>query len=210
LPCEIARDHQAGSKRSVAAPPITFDVPAERGSATVLLPARFRVIADCGKFAGCYRARDEMSFGGEVHAYPMARHRIDASSAAVGIPAAAYLIVLGLSALWFYSLLQPRYIPNPGLAVFKPPPATVMGDEMPARLLARYGQAPPLAEIESPPEGPDPPEEPATTVVESKPERIIRVKEPRRPQAHTPRWERGNPLGHYAAAYPGYSGNRPF
>jgi hypothetical protein len=139
-----------------------------------------------------------------VHAYPMARHRIDASSAAVGIPAAAYLIVLGLSALWFYSLLQPRYIPNPGLAVFKPPPATVMGDEMPARLLARHGQAPPLAEIESPPE------EPPINVVESKPERIIHVKEPKRPQVPTRRWERGNPLGHYAAAYPGYSGNRPF
>ena len=179
-------------------------MPAERGSATVLLPARFRVIADCGEFAGCYRARDETSSGGEVHAYPMTRHRIDASSAAVGIPAAVYLIVLGLSALWFHSHLQPKYIPNPGLAAFKPSPATVIRDDMPVRLLAQHGQAPPLAEIESPPE------EPQLTVVESKPERIIRVKEPRRPQAHTPRWERGNPLGHYAAAYPGYSGNRPF
>lgn len=134
----------------------------------------------------------------------MTRHRIDASSAAVGIPAAVYLIVLGLSALWFHSHLQPKYIPNPGLAAFKPSPATVIRDDMPVRLLAQHGQAPPLAEIESPPE------EPQLTVVESKPERIIRVKEPRRPQPPTPRWDRGNPLGHYAAAYPGYSGNRPF
>jgi hypothetical protein len=134
----------------------------------------------------------------------MTRHRIDGRNAAVGIPVAAYLIVLGLSALWFYSLLQPRYIPNPGLAAFKPPPATVMGDEMPARLLAQHEQPPPPTEIESPPE------EPKITVVESKPERIIHVKEPRRPQAPTRRWERGNPLRDYAAAYPGYSGNRPF
>ena len=139
-----------------------------------------------------------------MHAYPMTRHRIDGRNAAVGIPVAVYLIVLGLSALWFYSLLQPRYIPNPGLAAFKPPPATVMGDEMPARLLAQHEQPPPLAEIESPPE------EPKITVVESKPERIIHVKEPKRPQAPTRRWERGNPLRDYAAAYPGYSGNRPF
>jgi hypothetical protein len=141
---------------------------------------------------------------GGVHAYPMTRHRIDASSAAVGIPAAAYLIVLGLSALWFHSHLQPKYFPNPGLAAFKPWPATVIGDEMPARLLAQHGQVPPIAEIENPPE------EPRLAVVESKPERIIHVKEPKRPQAPTPRWERGNPLRDYAAAYPGYSGNRPF
>jgi len=134
----------------------------------------------------------------------MTRHRIDASSAAVGIPAAAYVIVLGLSALWFYSHLQPKYIPNPGLAAFKPPPATVIGDEMPTRLLVRHGQPPPLAEIESPPE------EPKMAVVENKPERIIHMKEPRRPQVPRSRWERGNPLRDYAAAYPGYSGNRPF
>jgi hypothetical protein len=48
---------------------------------------------------------------------------------------------------------------------------------MPARLFAQHGQAPPLAEIESQPE------EPQLTVVESKPERIIHVKEPKRPQA---------------------------
>jgi hypothetical protein len=146
----------------------------------------------------------------------MTRQRIDGSSAAVGIPVAAYFIVLSLSALWFYSLLQPKHIPNPGLAAFKPPPATVIRDDMPVRLVAQHGQAPPLAEIESPREEPkitvveSQPEEPQLTVVESKPERIIRVKEPKRPQAPTPRWERGNPLRDYAAAYPGYSGNRPF
>ena len=63
----------------------------------------------------------------------MIRYRIDGNSAAVGIPFAVYLTVFGLLALWLYSLYQPQYIPNPGLAVYKPPPATVIG-EMPARL----------------------------------------------------------------------------
>jgi hypothetical protein len=139
----------------------------------------------------------------------MTRYRIDGTSAAVGIPVAAYMIVLSLFALWFYSLLQPRYTPNPGLAAYKPPPATVISYEMPARLLAQHSQAPPLAEIESPAE------EPKTTVVESEP--TIDVKEPKRPKAPTRTRERNNPLRDYAAAYrgyggayQGYSGNRPF
>src|SRR5262245_222305 len=151
----------------------------------------------------------------------MPRHRVDAKSAAVGIPLAVYLTVLGLSALWFHSLLQPRYLPNPGLAVYTPPPGTVISDEGPVRLLAHHWQAPAPAEIESEAE------EPKTAVVESKPdveskpERTIELKEPKRPKAR----ERDNPLRHYAAspegyggnrhsnhaaAYPGYSGNRPF
>jgi hypothetical protein len=133
----------------------------------------------------------------------MTRYRIDGTSAAVGIPVAAYMIVLSLFALWFYSLLQPHYTPNPGLAAYKPPPATVIG-EMPARLLAQHSQAPPLAEIESPAE------EPKTTVVESEPERTIDVKEPKRQKAPTRPRVRDNPLGDYAASYSRYSGNRPY
>jgi hypothetical protein len=49
--------------------------------------------------------------------------------------------------------------------------------------------APPSAEIESPAEEPKP------TVVESKPERAIEVKEPKRPKAR----HRDNPLNHYGA-----------
>jgi hypothetical protein len=129
----------------------------------------------------------------------MTRYRIDGTSAAIGIPVAAYMIVLSLFALWFYSLLQPRYTPNPGLAAYKPPPATVIGD-MPARLLAQHWQAPPPAEIESPVE------EPTQTVVESKPERTIEVKEPKRPKAKR---QRHNPYRDYAAAYLWYGGYRP-
>lgn len=142
----------------------------------------------------------------------MPRERIDGNSAAVGIPLAVYMIALGLLAFWFHSLLQPQYVANPGLEAYKPPPATVIGYAPPTRLLAHHWQAPPHAEIESPAE------EPKTTVVESKPERTIEVKEPKRRKAR----ERDNPLNHYAAsyrgfgssrqgnAYQGYSGNRPF
>jgi hypothetical protein len=140
----------------------------------------------------------------------MTRYRIDGTTAAVGIPLALYIIGLSLFALWLYSLLQPKYTPNPGLAAYKPPPGTVI-IEMPARLLAHHWQAPPLAEIESRPE------EPKTTVVESEPERTIEVKEPKRPKAPSRSRERDNPLRDYAAsyrgyggAYQGYSGNRPF
>jgi hypothetical protein len=131
----------------------------------------------------------------------MTRYRTEENSAAVGIPFAVYLTVLGLLALWFYSLFQPQYVHNPGLTAYKPPPATVLG-EMPARLLAQHWQAPPPAEIASPAE------EPTLTVVERKPEPAIDVTEPKRPNADRPQ-ERRNPLRDYAASYPRYSANRP-
>jgi hypothetical protein len=130
----------------------------------------------------------------------MTPYRIEQNSAGLAIPVTVYLTVLGLLALWFYSLFQPQYTPNPGLAAYKPPPATVIG-EMPARLLAQHSQAPPPAEIESPAE------EPTPTVVESKPERTVAVAQPKRPKAKRPR-ERDNPYRDYARAYPWYGGYR--
>jgi hypothetical protein len=134
----------------------------------------------------------------------MTRSRIDAKSAGIGIPLAAYLIVLGLFALWLYSRLQPQDIPNLGLAAYKPPPATVTSYEMPARLLAQHGQAPPLAEIESRAE------EPQTTVVASKPELSVDVKKLKRQKVAARSRERTNPFRHYAASYRWYRGNRSF
>jgi hypothetical protein len=129
----------------------------------------------------------------------MTPYRIEQNSAGLAIPVTVYLTVLGLLALWFYSLFQPQYTPNPGLAAYKPPPATVIG-EMPARLLAQHSQATPPAEIESPAE------EPTPTVVESKPERTIVVAQPKRPKAKRPRPR--DPYRDYARAYPGYGGYR--
>ncbi|MET0925452.1 MAG: hypothetical protein ABWY47_20130, partial [Xanthobacteraceae bacterium] len=68
-------------------------------------------------------------------------------SVAVGICLTAYALVFGLFALWLHSLLQPRVFANPGLAAYAPPPGVVISYDMPARLLAQHGQAPPLAEF---------------------------------------------------------------
>jgi hypothetical protein len=35
-------------------------------------------------------------------------------------------LVFGLLGFGFYKLMQPRQIPNPGLAAYKPPPATLI------------------------------------------------------------------------------------
>jgi hypothetical protein len=130
----------------------------------------------------------------------MTRYRMDGTSAAVGVPIAAYGFGLSLFALWLYYLFQPQYTPNPGLAAYKPPPATVIS-EMPARLIAQHWQAPPPAEIESSAE------EPKAAVVDSEPEQTIDVKkEPKRPTTR-PRG-RDNPLRDYASSYPWYGGNR--
>jgi hypothetical protein len=133
-----------------------------------------------------------------------ARHRTenDGVGVALGIHLIAYALVFGLFALWLHSLLQPRVFANPGLAAYAPPPATVISYGKPEQLLAEHGQAPPLAEVESPAE------QPTQTVVESKPQRTIDVTEPKRPKAKRPR-ERNNPLRDYAAAYPWYGGYRP-
>ena len=76
-----------------------------------------------------------------------ARHRTESNgvSVAVGIHLTAYALVFGLFALWLYSLLQPRVLPNPGLTAYAPPPGVVISYDMPARLLAEHGQPPPLA-----------------------------------------------------------------
>ena len=139
-----------------------------------------------------------VSRGQAACAYPVTNYRIDENSAGLGIPVAVYLTVLGLLAFWFSSLFQPQYIHNPGLAAYKPPPATVIA-EMPARLLAQHSQATPPAEIEGPAD------EPTPKVVESKPEPTIHVTQPKRPKAKRPR---DNPYRDYAAAYPWYGGYR--
>ena len=158
-------------------------------------------------------------WGGQTRcSCPMTRHhRIDGNridGTALGGLLAAYMVVFGLFAVWFYPLLQSRHNSNPGLAAYQPPPATVVDYEMAARSPAQHWQAPPFAEIESRPVEPKTnvpaSSEHPTKVVDHQPERIINVKKPRRPTAATPPSERDNPLSGYAAAYSGYSGSRPF
>jgi hypothetical protein len=140
-----------------------------------------------------------------------ARHRpeSDGVGAAVGIHLTAYALVFGLFALWLNSLLQPRVFANPGLAAYAPPPGTAISYGMPARLLAEHGQAPPLAEFTARRE------EPETTgrsipAVQPEPEHVIRVQRPAPPRELAPTPERPSTVSHRAAAFPGYSGDRPF
>src|SRR6266851_892953 len=139
--------------------------------------------------------------------YRIAGNRIDGT--ALGGLLAAYAVVFGLFAVWFYPLFHARHNSNPGLAAYEPPPATVVDYTTAARLPAP--QASPLAEIESGPVEPKTnvsatPEQP-TKVVDHQPERIIDVKKPKRPKAPTSPSERDNPLSGYAAAYSGHSGS---
>jgi hypothetical protein len=145
--------------------------------------------------------------------YRIAENRIDGT--ALGGLLAAYAVVFGLFAVWFYPLLHARHNPNPGLAAYQPPPATVVDYQAATRSPAQHWQAPPLAEIESRPAEPKtnalPSSEHSTKVVDHQPERVIDVKKPRRPKAPTSPSERDNPLrGYAAAAHSEYSGGRPF
>jgi hypothetical protein len=65
------------------------------------------------------------------------RHRVGEANVALGIVLAAYVIVFGLGSVWFFSLLQPRYNSNPGLAAYGPPPGTVTNSDTSARMLAQ-------------------------------------------------------------------------
>jgi hypothetical protein len=141
-----------------------------------------------------------------------AHHRTenDGVSVAVGIHLTAYALVFGLFALWLHSQLQPRVFANPGLADYAPPPGTVISYDMPARLLAEHGPAPPLAEFTARREEPETTGR-GTARVEPEPDRTIHVQAPARPgQPASPPPERASPASHRAATYPGYSGDRPF
>jgi ABC-type glycerol-3-phosphate transport system permease component len=159
------------------------------------------------------------------------RQRIDGG--AVGL-LLAYAVVIGLFILWFYPIVGAHNGSfNPGLAAYRPPPATVIPD-IPARLLADHHQAPPPAEIQSRDERP-PAAAPASTgaalastgvpaaaealastgaFASTEPATattVKRVKErkPTHSRSSSPSRER-QPARAVAAAFPGYSGGRPF
>jgi hypothetical protein len=61
-------------------------------------------------------------------------------TAALIVYLSIYGLVFVLFAIFFYSLLQPKQVPNPGLAAYKPPPGTVINYELPPRLFAQHGE----------------------------------------------------------------------
>lgn len=44
----------------------------------------------------------------------------------LGIHLLVFCVVVGCFCIWFYELMQPERYPNPGVAAYKPPPATVV------------------------------------------------------------------------------------
>ena len=145
--------------------------------------------------------------------YVMTRYRQETEGVgvALGIHLSIYSFVFVLFAVWLYSVLQPKQVANPGLAAYKPPPATVISYELPTRLLAQHGQPPLLAELPPTPEADETTGRSVQTVEHApEPEPVVKVRTPKLPKVAAPSRERGNPLGAHTAAYPAYSGNRPF
>jgi hypothetical protein len=68
----------------------------------------------------------------------------EGTGAAIALYLAVSMFVCGLFGFGFYNMLQPRQIQNPGLAAYRPPPATVIRYAATAKFI--YGQA-------APPEG---------------------------------------------------------
>jgi hypothetical protein len=139
------------------------------------------------------------------------RLEADGLGVALAIHFSLYSFVFGLLALWLYSLTQPKLVPNPGVAAYKPPPGTVISYEVPARLLVQHGQPPKLAELPPTPEADETTGRSAQTAKQApEPQRLLKTKTPKPPKLAAPPRERGNPRGAYAAAYPAYGGDRPF
>jgi hypothetical protein len=186
---------------------------------------------DCGDCAGCIRSSAianiaeiavittpaEQRCDGTVSAGMRVRDcsQAEGTTAALGVSLLAYTVVFGLFAIALYWLLQPHRVQNPGLAAYEPPPGTVISYQLPARLLAQNGQAPPLAAVESAADettgrsakvaelAPE-----AATKVAAAPERATQPRKPKRPRVV--QRERRNPWGDYAESYWSYGGYRRF
>jgi hypothetical protein len=66
----------------------------------------------------------------------------DGLAAALCIHLCIYCAVAACFGLGFYAFMQPSRSSNPGLAAYKPPPATVITSGLPARLSDRERNAP--------------------------------------------------------------------
>ena len=74
---------------------------------------------------------------------------IKKTGTAIAIHLAVCMLVYGFFGFGFYKMFQPLQFPNPGLAAYKPPPATVITYAATAKLI--YGEpAPPETATEEP------------------------------------------------------------
>jgi hypothetical protein len=124
------------------------------------------------------------------------RREADGVGVALAIHFSLYSFVSGLFALWLYSLMQPKLVPNPGLAAYKPPPGTVISYEVPARSLVQHGQPPTLAELPSTLEADETTGRSAQTAEQApEPQRGVKTKKPKPPKVAAPPRERRNSWG---------------
>ncbi len=133
------------------------------------------------------------------------RPQTDGVGVALAIHLTIYTFVFGLFAVGLYALLQPARFPNPGLAAYKPPPGTVISLAMPPRLLAAAEHIEPVAAAEPEPDltdGRGSPELPAKAVE-------VQPPKPKHQKVKSLPEEGHSPRSAYAA-YPMYSGDRPF
>ena len=67
---------------------------------------------------------------------------IKKTGTAIAIHLAVCMLVYGFFGFGFYKMFQPHKLPNPGLAAYKPPPATVIAYAATAKLI--YGEPAPF------------------------------------------------------------------
>jgi hypothetical protein len=136
------------------------------------------------------------------------------------------MLVCGLLGFGFYKLMQPRQIPNPGLAAYKPPPATVIIYPPVAQLPYKQQPVPTFTTDQSSRDTPDDTTgravhvaEPATVVAPAPSEQLAKPKgskgRVRAASTKTQRTASTKPqhtastkaqyLPSFAAAYPGYA-----
>ena len=145
----------------------------------------------------------------------------EGSSAALVLCLGLYCAVAAGFAFGVYELMQPSRHANPGLAAYKPPPATVIADAPPSRhadtALASAAPAEPetvgAAEVQPPPPAETAP--PAPEVKQAKVERPKRQRPARRREWRDPMMNYAAQPFYYGgyrsyAAQPFYGGYRPF
>ena len=132
--------------------------------------------------------------------HPLSRR--DGLDAALAIHLALYCAVGACFALGFYFLMQPSRTPNPGLAAYQPPPATVMTVSVPslaeATAGAPSGPATAPRRIAAAPQGETDGLSASSQSEAKPPQREAKPAKPKRPRTAA-RKQRRNPLMDYAA-----------
>ena len=113
----------------------------------------------------------------------------------LGIYLLIFCVVVGCFCIWFYELMQPARYPNPGLAAYKPPPATVILEPQQPRPQDDPGLGVAVARVEPEQEASDKGAPQSTAVKSNRESKTLSQK---RHHAALPRRSR-NPMTDFAA-----------